>query len=258
MPIVNKFFRNSFIIFFVLSLIPILVSAQQSSFPEKITSRVHKIRALVEAKTNTTLSSQIAAEVKKTPFSNGESFSKGDVLVELDCRHYKLALKRARANLSYATNNRKNKEQLARSKSVGKLEISLSKVEESMAKADVEMASLPVSNCLIIAPFNGRVTNIRINLYQFVESGEELLHIINTQDYEIHVIVPSKWITWLKAGFEFSVYIDELNSSYKARILQVGSTVESVSQTIAITAEFLKIPEGILSGMSGTAILKPQ
>ena len=78
------------------------------------------------------------------------------------------------------------------------------------------------------------------------------MKIIKSGDLEIELIVPSKWLVWLREGEKFQFSIEETARSYPAAIKRIATAVDPVSQTVKIFGE-LSADEWVLSGMSGTA-----
>jgi multidrug efflux pump subunit AcrA (membrane-fusion protein) len=70
---------------------------------------------------------------------------------------------------------------------------------------------------------------------------------------EAEILVPSMWLNWLKKGHAIQILIDETGKTLDATITHVGATVDAVSQTIALKAQFNKKYESLIAGMSGVA-----
>jgi len=95
-----------------------------------------------------------------------------------------------------------------------------------------------------------------VNEHESVGPDQKLLSILSDEKLEIELIVPSGWLTWLKKGVEFQFLIDETGLDYKAKVEQLGASVDPVSQTIRVKGGFQSQSSEVLSGMSGTAKFK--
>ena len=70
-------------------------------------------------------------------------------------------------------------------------------------------------------------------------------------------MVPSNWVSWLKPGYEFFYLVDETSKRYKARVLQRGAQIDSVSRSVVMIASTIDKHPELIPGMSGILQLKP-
>ena len=68
---------------------------------------------------------------------------------------------------------------------------------------------------------------------------------------EAEIVVPSNWLRWLKKGHEVKIVIDETGETLDAKVISLGATVDAVSQTIELKAQFNEKYESLIPGMSG-------
>lgn len=214
------------------------------------------IRGLIKPKEQATLSSEITGKILNLPQRSGEKFEKGNVLVKFDCQIYQSELKSAKAQHEAAYKRHENNLALLKLNATSDIEVAISKAEADKAYADVETASINANRCNIIAPYTGRVIQLLVNQYESVAIDQKLVSILNDENLEIEIIVPSNWLVWLEAGHEFDFRVDETGETHKAKVTQLGAVVDPVSQTIRLTAEFIDTSDNILSGMSGSAIFQ--
>ena len=85
--------------------------------------------------------------------------------------------------------------------------------------------------------------------------GKPFLKIIKSGALEIKLIVPSRWLVWLRRGQKFEFAVDETAKSYPAKVMRISTEVDPVSQTVEI---FGRLAQGtdVLVGMSGIARFK--
>jgi membrane fusion protein (multidrug efflux system) len=219
-----------------------------------VTGHTHEVRGLIESKEKATLSSQIDGRIIKIPFIEGSAFNKDDVLVAFDCRSYAAQLKRASAKRSGAFSNLSSKRKLAKLSSVSQLEVDLANAEYLEADATVEATKIDVDRCTIKAPFDGKIAATEVNIYESVAAGSPLLNILNDQILNIHLLVPSKWLSKLSVGSKFKIRVDETGKTYGATVDSIGAEVDEVSQSISLKGKITDQPKELMSGMSGMAV----
>jgi len=223
---------------------------------DPLANQLNDIRGLVKPVTNATLSSGISGQITHMPFSMGDAFKKGDVLVEFDCALYNAELAAAAATLDAEEKKYRNSLQLLKLNATSQIEVDIAAANVEKAEAEKQMAGVRVDRCKINAPYDGRVIETSVHEYESVTPDQKVISILNDSKLEIELIVPSTWLTWLRRGVEFQFAIDETGGDYLARVAQLGASVDPVSQTIRVKGIFVSVTDEVLSGMSGTARFK--
>lgn len=212
-------------------------------------------RGLLAPRRETMLSSQIAGRINHLAVTEGDPFKQGQTLVSLDCTLHQKKLEVAKAELDGAAKTLDAHRRLDTLGSSSRLD--LVHAEAVMAKASAEMAVIQatLSFCSIPAPFNGRVAGRPAHPFQYVDAGAPLLEIIDDGAFELQVIVPSRWLAWLKVGRAFSIRMDETGKTYPAKVTKLGARIDPASQSIKVFGEIDgRFPE-LLAGMSGVTDL---
>jgi len=231
---------NKFFITIIILLANTLVYAEERT-----------ARALVSATEKVSISSEISARVEKINFLLGDSFSKGDVLISFDCKLYKAQYDVIQSNYDSAKIQLENDKQLLEMRSIGKLQYQLSVSALNRAKAELQISGLNVERCEVIAPYNGKVMDVYTSVFSTIQERQPLMDIVGDGLLEAEVIVPSKWLKWLKNGHEVEIQIDETGDILDAKIISLGATVDAISQTIELKAQFNEKYDGLIPGMSG-------
>ncbi|MDD5581085.1 MAG: HlyD family efflux transporter periplasmic adaptor subunit [Methylobacter sp.] len=134
------------------------------------------------------------------------------------------------------------------------LELEMAAAEVAKAKADIALMGAVLQKCTIAAPFSGRVAERLVQRYQYVKAGDPILDILDDSQLEVTALVPSSWLTWLKPGSEFKVFLEETQREYQTKVKMLGARIDPVSQSIKITGVITGKSDGLLAGMSGRAI----
>lgn len=242
-----------------LPLAVILATLAVSAFAQNASSEPSKdgrLRVQFVAREKTNLSSEIAAKVSSLPFREGDTFQAGQTLVGFDCALYKANLAKAEATADAARETLKVNRRLAELNSIGNLQVDQAAAKQKEAEAEATAMRVTVSKCTLRAPFSGRVAKVEVDPHEFVAPGKPLLEILDTRHLELQMIVPSRWLSWLKKGSPFSVHVDELSRDYTAKVIRLGARIDPVSQTIAMAARVEGDHPELLPGMSGWASMK--
>lgn len=212
-----------------------------------------EIRVLLVPELESEISSRINAEITSIGVKEGEKFNKGAPLVEFDCALLLAQLQKARIDLEAAAETHSANLQLQSFGSASQLDIAVSAAKVKKAQAEILVQETTVEKCIIHAPYSGRVVKLKANPYESVSQGDPILEIIDDQHLVIRLLVPSKWLTWIKPGIQFKVKIDETAKTYKAVLSGIGARINPVNQTIEVYGNFKDASPDLLAGMSGFA-----
>ncbi|UVL59528.1 efflux RND transporter periplasmic adaptor subunit [Pseudomonas sp. B21-032] len=238
-----------------LMMVASLAQAASDSDPllEGATSSVSEVRGVLRARSQAVLASELAGRVVDMPFAEGQSFSKGDVLVRFDCSAYQAQQNAAGAAVRAAREELRNKQQLAALNSVGRFEVTLAEARQAQAQAEAQVYQVQVQRCQVKAPFDGQVVARKVQAHESVASGAPLLEIVDNRSLEVHLLVPSRWLGKLKPEQTFSFVPDETGAPLQAVVKRLGARIDEGSQTLLLIGTLPADSRGLLAGMSGTA-----
>lgn len=200
-----------------------------------------------------TFSSETTASVAKLFVKEGSYFKTGEILIELDCRVQKAEFDKAVAQQAATNIALKSAKKLKAYDAISEFELVKAQSEAAMVNADVSKLSAIMEKCLIKAPFNGAVSDLRVHTYESVKPGDPLLKIVNIEHPIVEMQVPSTWLQWLQVGSLFDVHVNEINKTIPAKIIRINPEIEPVSQTVKIVGELSNTTDKLLPGMSGQA-----
>jgi RND family efflux transporter MFP subunit len=230
--------------------VPAVSAAAQNPAPD---GNDGKIRIQLVARDQVDISSEIPAKIASLPFREGDAFRAGQTLVSLDCSLYSAQLRKSQADADGARDLLNVNQKLLALHSIGELEVQQAQAKQKGSAAEVAYMQATVHKCAITAPFDGRVSKRSAAPQQFAEAGKPLLSIVDTSHLELKMIVPSKWLVWLKPGHALTVQVDEVGKTYPAKVARIGARVDPVTQTVDVTAAMAGGAAELLPGMSGWA-----
>lgn len=209
---------------------------------------------LIQSSAPVTYSSETAASVAELNVKEGSHFKMNDILLTLDCRIQKAELEKAKAEAAAADIAQKGAKRLQSYGSISEIEFIKAMSQAKIAKADVDKLSAIVDKCVIKAPFNGAVAQLIVHPLETVKPGDPLIKIVDLDNLEVVIQVPSKWLQWLKVGTKFYIQLNEINNKVSAHVIMINPEIDSVSQTVKITGQINSTDVNLLPGMSGQAI----
>lgn len=216
-----------------------------------------EIRAQLTPRQSTILSSELAGRIEAFPLREGDRFEEGQQLAAFDCAMHRAQLARATAQQTEARKTYEVNQRLARLNSISALEVDVAAARLAAAEAETAIMRIAVSRCTIRAPFQGRVAAVRVRQHQFATAGQELLEILDDRDFEVEMIVPSRWLAWLRPGTAFTLAVDETSESYPAEVTRLAARIDPVSQSVTLFGKVTTGAGRLIAGMSGRALFSP-
>jgi membrane fusion protein, multidrug efflux system len=211
------------------------------------------VRGVINPSSESTISSKMTARIVAMPYGEGQSFPAGALLARFDCSQIKAELNAAQAATAAYKKTYDTNVELDQYEAVGKNEVAVSKANLGKAQAEANAVATQLSDCEVHAPFAGKVVEQIAHAREVAASGQPLLKIQSGREVELELIVPSKWLTWLRPGAGFAFKIDETGNIIRGKVKRFGASVDPVSKTIRVTGIVTERNGLVLAGMSGTA-----
>jgi membrane fusion protein (multidrug efflux system) len=216
-----------------------------------------EIRVQVVADTSATLGAPMSGRLAQFPLRDGDRFKQGQVIARFNCAEKESTLTRARAVLDGRKTVNQSKQRLHELGTSSEVEYKVAQADEEQAAADLKTAQTQVDECVVAAPFTGRVSATYTHNFQFLQTGAPMLDILSDKDLDLELIVPSLWLNWLKPGSKFTVAIGESGKTYAATLTRLSGKVDAVSRSIKVYGRIDNPPDTLLPGMSGRAMFTP-
>lgn len=218
-------------------------------------SSLAPIRGVVRALDQAAISIDFPARIAKLHVREAEGFERGDRLVTFDCRRVQAEHAAAIAHAREMRLTFESQAYLDTRGAVGKLDLAVARTRVDKAEAEAASIAARIDQCVLVAPFAGRVAELRVNEHEVPTSGQPFISLIGETRFEIDLIFPSEALRILEVGEDFRFRIDETGRTHPARVLRLGAAVDPVSQSVKVIAEFSETDGRIQPGMSGTAIM---
>lgn len=213
------------------------------------------VRGIVRPLNQAAIATEAAMQVSQIHIREAEAFRKGDLLVAFDCERLEAEQAAADALQREMRLAVESSSYLEKRGAIGHLEVEVARARMDKAAAEAQALRARLKQCAVVAPFDGRVTELSIHEHEFPVAGKPFLGLVDETVFEIDLIVPSFLLKSLEPGVAFKFLVDETGRAYDAKVTRLGAAVDPVSQTVKIIAAFDNKDERVLAGMSGTADL---
>lgn len=157
--------------------------------------------------TNSELAAQNSGSIKKINFEVGDKVKKGDVLVQIDADLLNAQVKAARANAQIAKKDYERYTKLLATKSISQKQYDDARVNYIVTTSTLQELEIERNRKAVKAPFDGIITDKKINLGEWVNAGTPLLTMVDTSKVEITFNVPLTIINGLKKGDKYDINV---------------------------------------------------
>lgn len=203
--------------------------------------------ANLEAEDRIALVAEAAGRVTAVHVQEGDTVEGGSILVALDSRNAKMAVREAQLRAGQAKSKRARADRIADHVSVEEREQLSSDGE--LASHALAQAKLDLSRTRIRAPRPGRVTARKVTQGQYVRVGDELLDITDFSVLVARIHVPERDAAALQPGRSVQVELQaDADVSLTGTIRAVASVVDTASGTVKVTIEVRDPPSSVRSG----------
>lgn len=219
------------------------------------------------------LKSEVNAKVEKIFFNEGSVVEKGELLIQLDESLARAELKDAEARYRKAKIEYDLFDKLADRGATSKIKKEQAFAEMEISSANLNSAKSKLEKHKIFSPFKGMIGIRNISEGQFIQSGMELVKIVNNHplrvdfnvaEVDIDKIYVSQQIQIFVGGDAQQEYVakisaidpesDKINHSFKVRaVLDVPEEIAVNSQTLK-AGRFAKVRIAINDGQKGIII----
>lgn len=212
--------------------------------------------AILQPLQRTAIGTELTARVIAVYKRMGESFKKGDVLVQLDDESLRALVMKADANVDRARVNFNSKTALYADDIASYNEFSEAKAALGAAEADLILARINLDNATIVAPYDGRVLRINVEEGEYANrvlrlDEKPLLDIANDRVLLAQILVPARFFNQVKIGNPLLMRVQETGEEIRGTISRVGAEIDPISSTFIVEATIDNSDGRLLGGMTG-------
>jgi len=236
----------------LLSLIPLLGAAEASAVDLTRNQEIYHI--ILDPKERTRLSTRINSPIEKIDKRMGDSFLKGDRLIQMKNDIYEANYTKAKEVLEKAETDLEAKKSLYHDNAASLFEVKEAEAELAVAYADLVTARESFDETRVLAPYRGKVVSLFIEEFELPEQGSELIEIIRDDFLVAKFLASSK--ENLRIGMPVYIKLDETGETIDATITRISPEIDPSSKTIKVEAEIDNKRGRYVAGMSGVAYFK--
>ncbi|MBM3559141.1 MAG: efflux RND transporter periplasmic adaptor subunit, partial [Alphaproteobacteria bacterium] len=185
---------------------------------------------------------ELAGVVTKINFTASARVEKGALLVSLDDTIARSEVALSEASLTLAQKNYERTVDL-----LGRGNVPARQRDEDLAKLDAARASVALTRAKLAktrieAPFAGTVGIARIDLGAYVEAGQDLVTLDDSDPIKIDADLPERYLRFMREGQAVEIQFDALpGQTFTGEMEAISPRVDQAGRSIAVRA---RVPNG--------------
>ena len=189
------------------------------------------------ANESVSITSNITEAISEIKFTDGQTVSKGDVIVVLEQGEEQAQLKATQLQWSEHNRELKRLEKLLANKAASKRDYDERKTMRDITLQQIEEMKARVQDRTLKAPFDGTLGIRSISAGALVKPGDVITTIEDTSLIKLDFNIPSVHLSQLKPGVPIEAYSDSIkNVKFNGVIETINNRVDPVTRSILVRA----------------------
>ena len=194
----------------------------------------------------------ISGVVTKIHFKEGDYVEADDLIFELDTEKLRARLAETEANFELAEINRKRYIKLLESNTVSQQEFDQAMSRYSVLSATLELRRRQLEDSILRAPFAGVLGYRRVSPGQFIQQGETITTLVDTNPIKSDFQVPERFLGELKINQEILITVPAYpEEKFTGYVYFIAPEVEVETRTIFVRATIDNESGRLKPGMFG-------
>jgi membrane fusion protein (multidrug efflux system) len=183
---------------------------------------------------------EVNGKVMVIYFKEGETVSKGTVLVKLNDADLQAQLLKSKTQIKLSEQKLERLKKLIAINGISQEELDAQENELNSLKADVAFISAQIAKTIITAPFSGVVGLKNISEGAYVSASTPIVSLVQLKPVFVEFSVPEKYSALFKKGITIDFADDNTNEQklYQASIYAIEPKVDEVTKTIKARAMY--------------------
>ena len=193
---------------------------------------------------------EITAAITRILFEEGQSVSKGDVLLELENSEPLADLAAARAALVDSESQYRRSAELFKTKVVSASQLEQLEARREADLAAVRAAESRLAHTVIRAPFDGQLGLRRVSMGSIVSPATIITTLDDTSQIKLDFDVPEVFLARLERGLKVTAHSAAWpDLEFHGEVISIDTRVDPVSRTITVRALLPNEPSRLRAGM---------
>ena len=231
----------------IISALNRLDSSKKRVFVTVIPVKTSKIKnkislqSIIKTNQNIVLQPEFTGPISNIKVVEGQSVSKGDVLMIVDDGGLEQSVEFQKEQLKLSKTIFERQSRLWADKIGSEIEYLEAKTAFKTQKSRYSQLDEQLQKSVITAPFDGEIDDIFIELGELVTPGQSpLLRLISTSEMYLEAEVPEKYLKSVSVGTPVEIEIPVLNKKINTKVSFIGKHINTVNRTFRVVVKIKK------------------
>ncbi|MCU0330853.1 MAG: efflux RND transporter periplasmic adaptor subunit [Candidatus Kapabacteria bacterium] len=213
------------------------------------------VRGTVESKTSVIVTPRGSGTIIKLNAVNGQSVSKGQLLVEIDSELIRRSMEEVQTQLDLAITLYEKQKRIYDQKAGSEIQYLQAKNQKESLEKRMSSLKEQLELNKVYAATSGIVDNVVVRVGENVGPGMPLFSIINTGDMRAIVELSETYVKDVNVGDRAKLVFPELGDTVNAAVGVVSKNVNSTNRTFSVEIPLRNVPASLRPNMTCTALI---
>jgi membrane fusion protein, multidrug efflux system len=213
------------------------------------------VKGTVESRTTVTITPKMAGMITKLAVVNGQSVSKGQLLVEIDNAMIKAGLDEVQTQLDLAATLYDKQKRIYEQKAGSEVQYLTAKTQKEALERRLTSLKEQLEMSRIYAPVSGIVENVTPRVGETAMPGMPMFTIVNTADMRVVADLAETYVKDVQTGDKVTLIFPEIGDTIISRVLTAARSVNPVSRTFRVEAQVRPVPAAVRPNMTASVII---
>lgn len=203
----------------------------------------------------TELRPEVSGRITQLNIREGQSVTKGTLLVKLYDADLQAQLKKLQVQLDIYDKTAQRQAELLKIDGISKQEYDLSVLQVNNIKADMELIRTSIQKTELRAPFSGRIGLRNISMGAYVTPLTLITNIRQEDQLKLEFTVPEKYSSKITSGKVVNFTVEGMSKSIAAKVIATEEAVTEDTRSLKVRAAVLgKAPQLIPGAFAKVAL----
>ena len=199
-----------------------------------------EVRGSVASRKNVTLSTEVPGRIQGVQVKEGQSVSKGQVLLSLDAETTQNNIKELETALELATTRFERQANLWEKKIGTEMQYLEAKNQKESLERSLATARSQLALTVIRAPFSGSIDKVMVREGEMAQPGVPLVRIVSLTDMYIEADLSESLLGKFQKGDSVEVRFPSFNKKLQSTINAIGQVIDPNNRTFTVE---ISLPE---------------
>lgn len=205
-------------------------------------NHVVDVKGSIDSRSTIDLTAKMSGQITAMNVRNGQTVTKGQLLVEIDNEMIKKGIEEVRTQLDFATTLYEKQKRIYDQKAGSEIQYLQAKNNKESMERRLESLQEQLALSRITAPTSGYIDNLAHSVGEMAMPGMPLMTIVNTSDMRVVVDLAETYISTVGAGDRVEIVFNDLKDTVRTTISTVARTVNPVNRTFRVEIPLSKVP----------------